>query len=209
MLARGGQRYMIAVRRLLGVAAFLAVAALLTSSDVWGEPDKKELKNWRKDDDGKNKPAAKVEAPAEEIERNRFEGVPVCVYQDKEDRYFALQIQPKLPEKDDRPIDYLVMVDTSASKAFGSLAIAHELACALADKLGADDRMALWTANVKPRDLSRGFKSGKDLKDSLLELSRELPLGAVDMKKSVNEALGSFEVKPSRRRVLLYVGDGR
>jgi tetratricopeptide (TPR) repeat protein len=200
---------MIAVRRLLGVAAFLAVAALLTSSDVWGEPGAKELKNWRKLDDGKNKPALKADAFAEEAERNRFEGVPLSIYQDKEDRYFALQIQPKLPEKDDRPIDYLVMVDSSASKAFGSLAIAHELACALADGLGADDRMALWTANVQPRDLSRGFKAGKELKDSLLELSRELPLGAVDLKKSIDKALASFEVKASRRRILLYVGDGR
>src|SRR5262249_14046159 len=196
---------MIALRRLLGVAAFLAVAALLTSSDVWGVSGSNELKNWRKADDGKNKPALKVESFADGAERNRFEGVPVSVYQDRENRYFALQIQPKLPEKDDRPIDYLVMVDTSASKAFGSLAIAHELACALADKLGADDRMALWTANVKPRDLSRGFKTGKALKAPLLELSRELPLGAVDLKKSVDAALASFEVKASRRRILLYV----
>src|SRR5262245_30733896 len=152
---------MIAVRRLFGVAAFLAVVALLTSSDVWGEPRDKERAKWQ-NGDGKNKPAAKVEAQAadEAAEKNRFADVPVVVYQGKEDRLFALSVQPKLPETDPRPIDYLVMVETSASKAFGPLAMAQEIAVALAAKLGADDRIAVWTANVKPKDLSRGFKSG-------------------------------------------------
>jgi len=82
---------MIAVRRLLGVAAFLAVLALLTSSDAWGEPRGKELAKWREGGDGKNKPAAKIELqPAEEPEKNRFADVPVVIYQDKEDRFFAL-----------------------------------------------------------------------------------------------------------------------
>src|SRR4051812_12621284 len=104
---------MIAVRRLVGVAAFLAVLALLTSTDVWGEPRDKELDKWHKGD-GKNKPAAKVELlePAEEPEQNRFANVPVVSYQDRDGRFFALQVQPKFAASDDRPVDYLVMIDT-------------------------------------------------------------------------------------------------
>src|SRR5438132_1670165 len=121
---------MIAIRRLLAVSAFLAVAALLSSTDVWGEvgPNKKE-KDWRKG--GKNvKPSGEPAEAAAEPERNRFADQPAVVYHDRDrnETYFALQVQPKLPDAPALPIDYLVMVDTSASKAMGPLALAQQIA---------------------------------------------------------------------------------
>jgi len=196
---------MIPVRRLLAVTAFLAVAALLTSSDVWGDPDK-DGKNWQKGE--KDKPAIKKDKKDEELDKNRFVEKPVITYQDKDGTYFALQVQPKLPDAPAVPTDYLVLVETSASKATGFLAVAQKVVSTLVENLGAEDRLSLWTANIKPRDLSRGFKSGKDLKDAVTALQNELPLGAVDMKKCLSEALNGFEVKASRRRVVVYLGDG-
>src|SRR5688572_2874892 len=109
---------MIAVRRLLAVTAFLAVSALVTSSGVWGEPGDKELAKWRKGE--KNKPAPKVKGQfSEELESNRFAEKPLVIYQDRDETLFALQVQPKLPPAPALPIDYLVLVDTSASKAAG------------------------------------------------------------------------------------------
>src|SRR5262245_53189827 len=102
---------MIAVRRLLAVTAFLAVIALITSSDVWGDPRDKEKKGE------KNTPASKLKGQAqfsEELEKNRFAEKPLLSYQEKDETYFALQVQPKLPEVAARPIDYLVIVETSA-----------------------------------------------------------------------------------------------
>ena len=69
--------------------------------------------------------------------------------------------------------------------------------------------MAIWTANLKPQDLTRGFKSGKDLAAAVAELEQGVPLGAVDLRKALTEPLASFEVKASRRRVVLYLGDGK
>src|SRR5205807_618038 len=76
-----------------------------------------------------------------------------------------------------------------------------------------------WTATASPTcpssatptagHLTRGFKAGKDLDEVLKELAREVPLGAVNLKKCLTEALDSFEVKAGRRRVLLYMGDGK
>src|SRR5262249_56689539 len=71
------------------------------------------------------------------------------------------------------------------------------------------DRLAVWTANVKPRDVSRGFKEGKDLGETFRELAQEVPLGAVNLKKALSEGVASFENLSSRRRAVLYLGDGK
>ena len=73
----------------------------------------------------------------------------------------------------------------------------------------ANDRLAVWTANIKPRDLTRGFKSGKALDDAVKELAKEVPLGAVSLKKTLNEALATFEVKESRQCAIVFLGDGK
>ena len=201
---------MLETRRLAAVAAFLGVAAILTCADVWGEPRlDRELKAFHRGDDRPHKPAADKALP-DEPERSRFIDMPLAVYQpDKGDALFALQVKAKLPDAPVRPIDYLVVVDTSASKAMGPLAIAHKIAEALAGKLAAADRMSLWTANLKPKDLSRGFKPAKEALEAVKELAKEIPLGAVDLKKTLTETLASFEVKESRQRVLLFLGDGK
>ena len=50
------------------------------------------------------------------LDRNRFADQPLITYHDGTQTFFALQIQPKLPDALALPVDYLVMIDTSASK---------------------------------------------------------------------------------------------
>src|SRR5262249_1953323 len=138
-----GLEVMIHVRRLLAVGALLAGAVALTGSDlVWGEPGRdKALAGWRKGD-GKNVKPIQVEAPAAERETSGFEAPRAAVYRaGKDDPSLALQPQPRLDDAPARPKDYLVIIDTSASKAQGPLAEAVLIAQQLADPLGADDRL--------------------------------------------------------------------
>ena len=109
---------MIAVRRLLAVTAFVAVAAVLSCSWVLGEPGQdKELKDYRKG--GKNhKPVGELKGRfAEDLQRNRFADQPIITYHDGSQTFFALQLLPNLPDAPVLPIDYLVVIDTSASLA--------------------------------------------------------------------------------------------
>lgn len=199
---------MIEVRRLMAVGALLGAAAVLTCADVWGEPERdKALRAFHKG--GENvKPAAEG-AFARDLDRNRFAEAPLVVYQVEKDRLFGLQVKAKLPDAPARAKDYLVVVDTSASKAMGPLALAQKIVEELVKKLGPDDRLAVWTANLKAKDLSRGFKSGKALEGVVAELNKELPLGAVALKKALSEAVASFEVKESRQRAVVFLGDGK
>ena len=75
--------------------------------------------------------------------------------------------------------------------------------------LGADDRVALWTVNTEPHDLSRGFRPAAELDDPLKDLANEFPAGAVNLKAALTRAVESFEGKAGRRRVVLFLGDGK
>src|SRR5262249_55645722 len=165
-------------------------------------------KGWRKGGQTVSPPKDGHFAP--DLERSRFAEAPLLAYRaEGGEALFALQVRPALPDAPPLPTDYLVVIETSASKAMGPLAIATLIAQELARQLGGDDRMAVWTANVKPRDVSRGFKAAKALDDAFKELAKEVPLGAVSLKRCLTEAVASFEVKASRRRVVVYLGDGK
>src|SRR5262249_38482085 len=122
---------------------------------------------------------------------------------------FALQVKPKLADAPARPRDVLVLVDTSASKAQGPLALAQKITEELLGKLSAKDRVAIWTANTEAKDLSRGFKPPKDLDGALKALKAELPLGAVNLKKVLAKAADSFDERAGRQRLILFLGDGK
>src|SRR5262245_63539207 len=134
---------MIQVRRLLAVGAILAGAAILTSTDVWGEPGRdKELNDWRKGDGKAVKPARDEGHFAADLDRNRFTDAPVGAYKDGADTLFWLQVRPTLPDAPALPKDYLVLIDTNASKAAGPLAVSVRIAHGQRAKLGETARMA-------------------------------------------------------------------
>ncbi|MFO0925936.1 MAG: vWA domain-containing protein [Gemmataceae bacterium] len=199
------------VRWLAAIGIVSAVAALWTYADVSGDSGRdKELKDWRRGD-GKIKHPDPKGPFGEELERNRFMDRPAVAYRTPAgDQLFALQIQPKLADAPAQPTDYLVVIDTSASQAAqGNLTAAVQVVDELAKKVGPNDRVAVWTANLKARDVTRGFKSGKELNATVKELVNEVPLGAVNLKRCLSDAVNGFEPQAGRRRAVVYLGDGK
>ena len=204
---------MIEIRRLLAVAGVLAAAAIISTSVVWGVSERdKEEKTWRAGDGKFINPQDSSGRSAEELERSRFADQTMVVYQPEGgEALFGLQVRPTLDKPADLPRDYLVIVDTSASKAQGPMTIALQIALQLSEYLKKErpnDRMAIWTANIKPKDVSRGFRAPGDLENVFTELTREVPLGAVSLKKCLSEAVASFDARANRQRVVIYLGDG-
>ena len=203
---------MVSFRRVWKVGGFLAVAAIVTCSHVWGEPRDN---NAAKDAKDGNKPKISEEeldrrSPFSNREFTRFKDKPVVRYtKTTGEELIAVQLQPSLPAQKPRPHDYVVLIDTSASKGNGYLTAAQKLAETLIDKMGADDRVALWTANVDAHSLTKGeFKSKNQLSDAVKALAKEYPSGAVNLKKGLEDVIASFDGGVSRQRVLLFLGDG-
>src|SRR5438477_244071 len=111
---------MLEIRRLRAVGAVLALAAVFTCAHVWGEPDRgKDSKDPRPN----LSPAGpgRVES-ADELMASKFESQRVVVYQTQEGvPLFGWSLKPKLEAVPVRPRDYLLLIDTSASKAEGPL----------------------------------------------------------------------------------------
>ncbi|MFO0928551.1 MAG: vWA domain-containing protein [Gemmataceae bacterium] len=184
-------------------ATLVALVAFLTFSPVRGGSGRAE-----------DRPASAAERSfAEQQERHRFADRPLLTYRTPEgDLLFALQVRPTLPDPPPLPTDYLVVVDTSAGMAGGGLTEAVDVLQALANRIhqhNRGDRVAVWTANLTSRDLTRGFQAGAKVDEAVRQLANEVPLGAVDLPRSLGDAVASFEAGADRRRVVVYLGDGR
>jgi hypothetical protein len=203
---------MIAVRRALAVGAVVSLAAIITCTAVWGDPQRdkveKELRDWR---------AGKVERPADRIDRqfaeeflvNRFGDRPLVTYTTVQgDTLAAFQLKPDLDPAPARPRDVLILIDTSASKAQGPLAAALKAAEGLAGKLGKDDHVAIWTVNTTAKKVTKGFQPAGELADAFKALALEFPAGAVNLKQGLTDAVNSFDDIKGRQRVLVFLGDG-
>src|SRR5579872_3748339 len=195
---------MLEVRRLLAVGTLLSLAALFTYAHVRGEPGREKEVDRLHPNTGQA--AQKADKAAwEKLVESRFARVPFGTYkpEDKGDQFFWLQLQPKLPDAPALPRDVLVLVDTSASKAQGPLALAQEITRQLVKGkkpgpgpeaewkpwLSAEGRVAVWTVNTAPHDLSRAFRAPADPDDALKDLSNEFPAGAVNLKAALGKAV--------------------
>src|SRR5271170_2652599 len=159
---RQGVWTMITVRRLSLAGAALALAALVVSTTVWGDPGKDKAQPLG----GKlEPPPAKVEKLADDLVRTKFSQSPVVTYQTEDGKrdnvkLFALQVMPKLEATAARPRDLAILVDTSASQFRGPIGAARDLTESIAKlALGKNDRIAIWTVNVPGAtvNLTRGF----------------------------------------------------
>jgi tetratricopeptide (TPR) repeat protein len=195
---------------------------VLVCTSVWGEPAK---------DKGKpnplggriDPPAARAERVLEDLPATRFTDRPVITYVTQGgpkagETLFALQVQPKLPERPALPVDYLVMVDFSASQAGAPLASARRATDNLVSKLAerkGDDRVSIWTLSIdRPtftRSLTKGFVKADAaiVKEASKQLkSDEYPAGDTDLKYGVSQAIQSFDNREGRQRVIVFMGDG-
>jgi hypothetical protein len=124
------------------------------------------------------------------------------------DNYIALQIKPELPAVEVQPRDYLIAVSTTATQAGAPLANAKEIAAAIIKDASPNDRIAIWTINVNPKDLTKGFQEPKNAAKALGTLSEEYGSGATDLVKNLTKAATSFEDRAGRQQVIVYLGSG-
>ncbi len=195
------------VRRLRAVGAVLALAAVVTNAHVWGDSQKSAKDNFRS---AAQSPAADV---AEDLTPSKFTNGDAISYRTSAgETLFALQIKPRLDPLPAKPLDLMIMIDTSASQARGPLASAIKIAETLANAAGASDRVSVWTVNIPAAtiDLTRGFKPAKSqgLAEGLTKLQEEVPLGDTDLKSALTRASESFDAGANRRRAIIFLGDG-
>src|ERR1700722_17962811 len=98
-------------RRVLAVGGFLAVAAIVTCSHVWGEPGRDKDSNK---DGSKPKQPTLVDGGYARFELNpaktRFQDVPVSLYETTDGRLFGgIQLKPNLPDVTPRPRDIALL----------------------------------------------------------------------------------------------------
>ena len=152
----------------------------------------------------------------DELAKTKFSDKPVLAYKNPAgETIFAWQVKPVLPVAAARPRDILVLVDTSASQAGDPMKQAGLIIETLGKKLGADDRLDLWTLNIQGAELTRsltaGFKSPTDkvINETVLRLGNiEYAAGAIDLKAGLETAVKSFEQKAGRQQIVLFLGDG-
>ena len=199
------------IRRFVAVLATLTVAAAFTATSVLGDGgDKSRQRRLAKDK------AANIDgdkALTEDLAGAKFASGGVLTYRTRDGALlFALQVKPKLDAAPERPVDYLIMVDTSASQVGMPLANAKKLAEQVVSDACANDRVALWTVNIPEatRDLARGFHEARSpgVQQALKRLQEEIPLGDTDLQSGLTRAVGSFENDHDRQRVLIFLGDG-
>jgi tetratricopeptide (TPR) repeat protein len=195
------------VRRLLAVGAVLALATLITLTQVWGEP--------ARDPDGRLKlgvsppPDKGGLAFGENLVANKFAEQLLVTYRtQKGETLFALQAQAKVEPPPARPRDLLILIDTSASQAQGPLNASCLIAEAVIQAGQRDDRFAVWTVNTAAKDLTGGFKKKDEAQDAVKVLKKEYPAGATNLKKALSDACAKFDRRADRQRLILFLGDG-
>jgi hypothetical protein len=207
------------VRRLVAISGLLALAALVSARQLWGDPPTTK-------DRGSPLPGAQSRPRLDPHKnqddyariRAKFERGGLLTYQpQKGDLYFAWQLKPAAAPTPARPRDLVVVLSNAAGQAGIPWAASRQLTQALCDSAGPDDRISLWTASTPEPKFTRAWTNGlipvkqdaKKIEAALAELSKSYPAGDTDLKYALTNALKHLDASAGRQRVLLYVGDGQ
>ena len=194
-------------RRWMVCAGIMGFGAVVVGTHVIGDSRKPESKLQLGTSEGRVETAAERRGK-EEIEPSRFAGKPVITYKTVTgDKLFAMQLQPTI-EAAPRPRDILILIDTSASQAVGPLKASGELALALSQAMGPNDRVSVWTANLHGKAVTKGFIEPSKVIEALATLKDSYASGATSLKGSITAALESFEAGNGRQRNIVFLGDG-
>lgn len=204
------------VCRLKVVSAVLLTTAIATCAYVWGDPTSDKAGKLQA---GRNQPPAAPpgQGLAEEIGSTKFSKQNFVLYQTVAgDWYFALQVKPQMEAAAGaRPRDIVILIDTAASQARGPLAIARQIAEQLvaASATRPDDRISIWTVNTDKatNNLTGGLVAPKSPKvaEAFTKLAQEAPYGANDLPNAIDKALGNFDGREGRQRVVVLLGSGK
>jgi hypothetical protein len=205
------------VRRLAAIASGLALAAFVSTTQLWGDPPSTK-------DRGSPLPGGqtrlKVEPPKDDYAhiRAKFERGGMLTYQSqKGDLYFSWQLKPAAETAPARPRDLIVVLSNAAGQAGAPWAASRQLTQTLLDEAGPDDRVVLWTASTPEPKFTHAWTKGlvsakkdaKQLEETLKEMGKAYPAGDTDLAYALTNALKSFDSQEGRQRVLLFLGDGQ
>ncbi|GIW80937.1 MAG: hypothetical protein KatS3mg105_2744 [Gemmatales bacterium] len=195
-------------RRISAICLVLGLISFLVTQS-WGDADRNPFSRPIEAGSG-TKPVQ--DDFTKELARTKFsEGGVVTYVTSKGERIFGLPVQPKF-DGPKLPIDYLVMVDTSASQAGGPMKAARQFTEKLVKLAGPKDRFSIWVVNSgkATRPLNRSFKpaNDKEVADAVAALKKEVPLGDTDLKDGLKKAIEAFELDPNRRQAIVFIGDG-
>src|SRR5262245_42258439 len=191
------------LNRLKWVSAGLAVAGVITTAAVWGDPSRE-------------RPATPAVNPTKLYSSElvgRFTHKPAVAYQAPDGGvYFAFQVKPELPAAPARPRDIQILVDCSASQAGAPLDAARRVAKEVLAAAGESDRVSVWAVSTPKttRNLVRGggLKPAAEARAALAPLDAEYASGAIDLKGTIDRVAKEFDGKATRQQVILYLGDG-
>ena len=127
-----------------------------------------------------------------------------------EANYFALSLRPAPIAPAPGPRDVVVLFNTSAAQVGEFRTQAREALDGLLGSLGPEDRVKLIAVDLDAKDMTKDFVAPKspEMAAALAELDQRVPLGATDMERAIQAALGSLSPARTNPRALVYLGDG-
>jgi tetratricopeptide (TPR) repeat protein len=207
-------------RHVVVVGGLFALAAVVTSSYLSGDPVDPARKGLRPQD--RQAGDARLEKdPEAAFTQSRFAQGGILVYQPQEEKtnaLFSWQLQPRaLQAAPRRPRDMVFLISGSASMADTSWGAARQMAWGLAEGAEPGDRVDLWLLG-EPK-ATRSFTNGlvpalgadkklaKNVVDAFKSLAKNTPIGVTDLRSALNRVADSFD-REGRQRILVYFGDG-
>ncbi len=120
---------------------------------------------------------------------------------------YAIVLEPKLASRVTQR-DHVVLFDTSASQTGEHRKQALAVLDSFLKSLPASDRIRLFGVDVGAKEFTTGFADSQSVPVETARklLARRAPLGATDLGKGIEVALGAME--PGRPATIHYIGDG-
>ncbi len=124
--------------------------------------------------------------------------------------YFALSLTAELGDVDASATDIVVLVDTSASQLGVYREDSLECLRALLAGLSANDRVRIGAADLQLVPMHDAFVPAEstEAESAIARFVARPPLGATDMHALLSQAVSLFPDDGSRKRHLVYLGDG-
>src|SRR5947209_4009333 len=141
-------------RRILATLAGLAVLTVISLARSQGDTGPKDKAG------PVIRPVAPPAAQPEEQIGSRFENGGIITYETLNgERLFALQLRPQLPSVPVRKRDYLIVVCNAAAQAGEPWIASTQIADAIVQTAGPDDRVSVWTLSTpeETKAITKGF----------------------------------------------------
>jgi hypothetical protein len=125
------------------------------------------------------------------------------------DSMFALSLQLRLNQSEQRSSDIVVYIDTSASQTGKIKQDSLEILKRFLKGLNGEDRVKICAVDIDPIPLTDGFVNpvGSEVQKAIRSLEQRTPLGSTDFGLMLETAVTEFTAS-DRNRNVIYIGDG-